>query len=186
MIHQSVAAAAQVGDPAALLELSGPAYAGLAFLSLLVSAAILLQRRAETVDRAVDHAIHGLPLAAVYGVIPFGLVLFTGAYVLSQATRVGVTNQLLVWAVGSVVVAAVVTLAALGYVVVGAYVTELEGERRLWMGAVVGAVLGATPWLFLPPRFALAVWVVVAAIGLGGTTQEWVHGERTVETEASG
>lgn len=186
MIHQSVAAAAQIGDPAAFLELSGPVYALLSFLSLLVVAAVLLQRRTETVDHAVDHATDGLPLAAVYGVIPFGLVVFGGGYVLSQTARAGVSSRVLGWAVASIVVTAILVLAALGYVVIGAYVTELEGERRLWTGAVVGAALGAIPWLLLPTQFALAVWVVVAAIGLGGTTQEWVHGERTVESEARG
>jgi len=185
MIHQgTVATAAQVGDPAALLELSGPAYAGLSFLAILAASVGLLVRREDTVDRAVDRATRGLPLAAVYGIIPFAAVLFVGGYVLSQSARVGVTNRLLVRALGAVVVATVVTLAGLGYLVIGAYVTELEGKRRLWIGAVIGAGLSALPWLLLPLLPALAAWVVVAAVGLGGTTQEWVHGERTVETEA--
>lgn len=187
MIHQAtgaVAAVAQVGDPSALLGLSGPAYAGLSFLSVLAAAVGLLVRRAESVDRAVDHANEGLPLAAVYGVIPFAAVVFVGGYILSQTARVGVTNQALVWVLGTVILVAILTLAGLGYLVVGAYVTELEGRRRIWTGAAVGAGLSALPWLVLPTLPALATWVVVAAVGLGGTTRQWVHGERTVETEA--
>lgn len=187
MIHQGaggVAAVAQVGDPSALLGLSGPAYAGLSFLLILIASVVLLDRREQTVDRAVDRAIEGLPLAAVYGVIPFASVVFIGGYVLSQTARVGVTNRILVWVLGTAVAVAIVTFAGLGYLVVGAYVTELEGERRLWTGAAVGATLSALPWLVLPALPALATWAVVAAVGLGGTTRKWVHGERTVESEA--
>jgi len=187
MTHQAtgvVVAVAQLGDPSALLGLSGPAYAGLSFLLILAAAVGLLARRADAVDLAVDRATQGLPLAALYGIIPFAAVVFIGGYILSQSARVGVTNQALVWVLGTVVVASVMTLAGLGYLVIGAYLTELEGARRLWTGAALGAGLSALPWLVLPTVPALAAWVVVAAVGLGGTTQQWVHGERTVETEA--
>jgi hypothetical protein len=189
MIDQGVGGTitpAQVGDPSALLALSGPAYAALSFVSILVAAVLLLSRREAVVDRAVDRATQGLPLAAVYGVIPFATVVFVGGYILSQTTRIGVTSRLLVWVLAAVVVVAMVVLAGLGYLVAGGYVTELEGERRLWTGAVVGAGLSALPWLLLPTLPAAVVWIVVAAVGLGGTTQKWVHGERTVETEARG
>ena len=187
MIYRGTGAgtvAAQVGDPSALLGLSAPVQATLSFLSILVVSVGLLSWRAGTVDEAVDRAIQGLPLAAIYGVIPFGVVLFVSGYVLSQTARVGVASQTLAQVLGMAVVAAIAVLAALGYLVVGAYATELEGERRLWVGAAVGAGLTALPWLVLPTLPALATWVVLAAIGLGGTTQTWVHGERTVETEA--
>mgnify|MGYP007099780563 FL=1 len=116
--------------------------------------------------------------------IPFPSVLFVGGYILSQSARVGVTNRAIVVVLGAAVFVATVTLAGLGYLVVGAYTTELEGQRRVWTGAVAGAVLSALPWLVLPTVPALVAWVVVAAVGLGGTTQRWIHGERTVETEA--
>ena len=187
MIHQAtvvVPAVAQVGDLSVLFDLSGPVYAGLSFLSILAAAAGLLYTRTEVADRAVDRAVQGLPLAAVYGVIPFAAVLFVGGYILSQSARVGVTNRAIVVVLGAAVFVATVTLAGLGYLVVGAYTTELEGQRRVWTGAVAGAVLSALPWLVLPTVPALVAWVVVAAVGLGGTTQRWIHGERTVETEA--
>ena len=189
MIHQAtvvVTAVAQVGDLSVLFDLSGPVYAGLSFLSILAAAAGLLYTRTEVADRAVDRAVQGLPLAAVYGVIPFAAVLFVGGYILSQSARVGVTNWAIVVVLGAAVLVSIVTLAGLGYLVVGAYTTELEGQRRVWTGAVAGAVLSALPWLVLPTVPALVAWVVVAAVGLGGTTQRWIHGERTVETEARG
>lgn len=189
MLHHGVGGvvtAAQIGDPSALLELSGPAYAVLSFLAILATGAGLLVRREPGVDLAVDRAVRGLPLAAVYGIIPFAAVAFVGGYVVSQGARVGVTSRLLVQTLGALVAVAMVALAGLGYLVVGAYATELEGERRLWVGAVVGAALSALPWLLLPLVPALVAWIVVAAVGLGGTTQRWVHGERTVETETSG
>lgn len=179
-----VATVAQIGDPSALLDLSAPAYAGLSFLAILTAGVGLLAWRADTVDLAVDHAIRGLPLAALYGVIPFAAVVFIGGYVLSQSARVGVANQALVWVLGAVVIACIVTLAGLGYLVIGTYLTEVEGSRRPWTGAALGAGLSALPWIVLPTLPALATWVVVAAVGLGGTTQQWVHGERTVESEA--
>lgn len=171
-------------DPSALFELSGPAYAAASFAVLLAAAATFLARREAAVDRAVDHAVGGSPLAVVYGVIPFGAVAFVGGYVLSESARVGVATRLLVVVLMIAVVVATTAFAGLGYLIVGAYVTELEGRRRLRTGAVVGAAIGAVPWIALPPGPALAVWVGVAAVGLGGTTREWVHGERTVETEA--
>jgi hypothetical protein len=189
MIHHDaggVVAATQIGDPSALLELAGPAYAVLSFLAILVAGVGLLIRREPGVDLAVDRAIRGLPLAAVYGIIPFAAVVFVGGYIISQGARVGVANRLLVQTPGVLVVVATVVLAGLGYLVVGVFLTELEGNRRLWTGAVVGATLSAIPWVLLPLAPALAVWIVVAAVGLGGTTQRWVHGERTVETEARG
>ena len=116
--------------------------------------------------------------------IPFAAVVFLGGYVLSQTARAGVTNRILVWVLGTAVAVGIVTFAGLGYLVVGAYITEMEGARRLWTGAAVGAALSAVPWLVLPTLPALATSAAVAAVGLGGTTQRWVHGERTVESEA--
>jgi hypothetical protein len=189
MLHHGaggVVAAAQIGDPSALLDLSGPAYAVLSFLAILAAGGGLLVRRESGVDLAVDRAIRGLPLAAVYGIIPFAAVVFVGGYVVSQSARVGVANRLLVQTLGVLVIGAAVVLAGLGYLVVGASLTELEGDRRLWIGAAVGATLSALPWLLFPLVPAAVVWIGVAAVGLGGTTQRWVHGERTVETEARG
>ncbi|WP_311172921.1 hypothetical protein [Halobellus ordinarius] len=187
MLTQGVIAVvtAQVGDPSVLLGMPGPYYAVGSFLTVLAAAVGLLARRESLVERATDRAIERSPLAILYGVIPFALSAFVGGYVLSQAARVGAGGPLIVTGMASLVGIALVTLAGLGYLVVGSYLTEIEGARRPWPGAVVGAGLSAIPWLVLPLLPALFVWFVLAAVGLGGTTQEWIHGERTVETERS-
>jgi hypothetical protein len=177
---------AQIGDPSALLGLPTPYYAGFSFLVILAAAVGLLVSRETIVEEAIDRAIEGSAVGTVYGVIPFALVAFVGGYVLSQAARVGAGGPILVYGIGVLVSIGLVVLAGLGYLVVGSYITEMEGARRPWPGAVVGAGLSALPWLVLPLTPALFAWFVLPAVGLGGTTQQWIHGERTVESERNG
>ena len=181
-----VGVVAQIGDLSALLGLSGPVYAGLSFVAVLASGVTLLVTRGEFVERAVDRAVDGSPLSVLYGVIPFLLVAFAGGYALNQFARAGVGGPLLARGWRLLVAVVGVGFVGLGYLVTGTYLTEIEGERRPWHGAVVGAVLSALPWLFLPALPAVVLWVLGAATGLGAPTQRWVHGERTVETEAGG
>jgi len=182
----AVGVVAQIGDLSALFGLSGRIYAGLSFLVVLASGGVLLVTRDEFVERAVDRVVDGSPLSILYGVIPFLLVAFAGGYALNQFARAGVGGPLLARGWSLLVAAVGVGFVGLGYLVTGTYLTEVEGERRPWHGAVVGAVLSALPWLFLPTLPAVVVWVLGAAAGLGAPTQQWVHGKRTVETEAGG
>lgn len=187
-MHHDVAVGvvAQIGDLSAIFGLSGEIYAVLSFLAVLASGVALLVARGEFVERAVDRVVDGSALSVLYGVIPFLLVAFAGGYALSQFARAGVGGPLLAQGWSLLVAAIGVGFVGLGYLVGGTYLTEIEGERRPWHGAFVGAVLSALPWLFLPTVPAVLVWVLGAAAGLGPPTQQWVHGERTVETEASG
>ena len=182
----AVGVTAQIGDLSALFGLSGEVYAGISFLIVLVSGVALLVGRDEFVERAVDRVVDGSTLSVLYGVIPFLLVAFAGGYALSQFARAGVGGPLLVrgWSLLVLVIGA--GFVGLGYLLVGTYLTQIEGERRPWHGAVVGAVLSALPWLLLPAMPAALLWALGAATGLGAPTQQWVHGERTVETEAAG
>ena len=182
----AVGVTAQIGDLSAIFGLSGEVYAGLSFLTVLVSGIALLVTRERFVDRAVDRVVEGSPLAVLYGILPFFFVAFAGGYALSQFARAGVANLWLARGWSLFVALVGVGFAGLGYLVVGTYLTEIEGERRPWHGAVVGAVLSALPWLLLPTVPAVLLWVLGAAAGLGASTRRWVHGERTVETEASG
>jgi hypothetical protein len=176
---------AQLGGPA-LGEVSGVTLAAGSFVLVLAVGTALANYRGRTVDRAVDRTLDGSPLAVVYGLIGFGLVAVIGAYVLSQAAQVGLGGPVLGIAAAVVVGGALATLAGFGYLIVGTVLTEFEGARRPWLGAVIGAVLSALPWLLVPPLPALAVWTLVAAVGLGSPTRHYVHAERTVETEARG
>jgi hypothetical protein len=169
---------AQVG----LADLSGPTRGALSFALVLLFDVALLARRPATVDRAVDRVLDGSPAAVLYGLVAFALVAVFGSYGLSQVARVGVAPTAL-RPVGTVVVGtALAALAAFGYLVVGTALTGIEGARRPWVGAVVGAVLSALPWLVLPVLPALACWTLVAAVGLGAPTRHYVHDARTVET----
>jgi hypothetical protein len=44
--------------------------------------------------------------------------------------------------------------------------------------------VSALPWLALPALPALAVWTLVAAVGLGSPTRHYIHDDRSVRTEA--
>lgn len=174
---------AQFGGLSALLELSGPARGALSFALVLLVGVGLLIRREAAVDRAVDLAADGSPLAVVYGLIAFGLLGFVAGYLLTQtaefAPEPGLIQAILVLAG-----LAAVVLGGFGYAVVGVWITDIEGARRPWPGAVLGAALSAVPWLVLPGVVALLGWMLLAAVGLGSVTRHWVHGERTVESEA--
>ncbi|GGI94254.1 hypothetical protein GCM10008995_00550 [Halobellus salinus] len=180
------ATTAQIGDLSAILGLSGRVYAGISFLAVLVAGFGLLVTRSGFVDRAVDRVIEESPFSVLYGTIPFFFVAFAGGYALNQFARAGVGSLWLAQGWSLVVSVVGVGFAGLGYLVFGTYLTEVEGERRPWHGAVAGAVVSALPWLLLPTLPAVLVWLLGAAAGLGAPTRRWVHGERTVETEASG
>ena len=176
-------AAAQSVDPVAFVDLSGPARAAVSFVLVALFGAALLSVRGPAVDRAVDRTVEGSPVAVFYGLLAFGLFGFVAGYLLTQALSLGLGGPVLRWVGTAVVGAGALTLAGFGYTVVGTWLTEVEGPRRPWPGAVVGAVLSALPWLVLPAVPALVVWIAGAAVGLGSTTRHWVHGARDVEAE---
>lgn len=173
------------GGLSTLLELSGPARGALCFVFVLLVGVGLLTWRAPTVDRAVDLTVDGTPLAVIYGVVAFGLLTFVGGYVFTQLARVAPSAAVLQAALAGVGLGAV-ALGGFGYLVLGTWITEIEGTRRPWPGAVVGAGISAVPWLFLSTWPATGAWLLLAAFGLGSVTRNWVHGERTVESETSG
>ena len=173
-----------VGGPSGPVDASGPVLAGVSFVLVLLFAVGLLGRRPAAVGRAVDRTVDGSPLAAVYGVVAFALVAAVGGYGLFQLARVGLGGTTLRWLGALVVGTALTTLGSFGYLVVGAALTQVEGPRRPLLGAAVGAVVSALPWLVLPALPALAVWTLVAAVGLGGPTRHYVHDDRSVPAEA--
>ena len=182
MFASLAALPAQV-DPSVLADLSPAGRALVSFVVVLVVAAGLLNWRAETVERAVERTADASPLAVAYGLVAFGLVAAITAYGLSQVARAGLDGRVVEVGVVVVVGGALSALGAFGYLVVGSLLTEFEGPRRPWIGAVVGAVLSAIPLLALPTLPALAVWTLVAAVGVGSPTRHYIHSERTVESE---
>jgi hypothetical protein len=165
-------------------ELSASVRSVLSFAVVLLAGVAFLRWRGPMVDRAVDRTVEGSPVAVVYGVVAFVLVVVIAAYGLTQVARLGASGTVL-RTVGELVGgAALVALSAFGYLVLGVYLTEVEGARRPLLGALVGAVLSALPWLVLSTLPALAAWALLSAVGLGSPTRHYIHGDRTVATEA--
>lgn len=176
-------AAAQPVDPTAMAD--APAFVRGAGSFLLVSlfGGVVLARREPLVDRAVDDVMGRPSVSVLYGLVAFVLVLFAGFYASDLLGRVGVAATPLGYVAIAILVGGVSTLAGLGYVVVGTLLTDLHGGRRPWYGLLLGAALSAVGWVALPVPAAFAVWVLVAAFGVGGRTRTWIHSERFEATE---
>jgi len=179
-------AAAQPLSPTVVTDLSGPVRALGSFALVLLFGGALLVRYGEFVDESLDALIDSPYAAVPYGLMAYGVVVLVGLYGISQLGRVGVANTVLGQLGVVAILTVVVVLTALGFLVVGTLLTDLSGRRRPTRGLVLGAVLSAVGWVALPFAGGLAIWVVVAAFGIGGTTRRWFHAERTVETERQG
>jgi hypothetical protein len=160
---------------------SDPGRAVASFLLVLSVAAAVRYGRAGLLDRAVDATLERPLTAPLYGVAASALGWLLVAYVFGQALRVG-------GAVGrvAVVLGVGVALAAagFGFAVVGAAVTTVLGDRRPWIGTLVGAGISVVVLLGLPGRVGLVGWVALAATGLGGTARRWLHASQSVERKA--
>jgi hypothetical protein len=177
--------AAQPLEPVTLAEAPGVVWATASFLLVLLFGGALQYRYDGYVDRSVDAALDRPRIAVVYGLMAFGFVLFAGGYASSQVARIGgVGDTLSMAALGAAGLVALV-LAGLGFVVVGTLLTEMRGARRPWHGLVLGAGISAVGWLVLPLLGGLAAWVILAAFGIGGSTREWFHTPRRVESGAN-
>lgn len=175
----------QAGGLGVLLDLPGPALGALSFALVLLVGTGLLIWRPGAVDRAVDLTVEGTPLSIIYGVIAFGMVAFVGGYLITQLGQVATSAALLQVSVGLVGLAAV-ALGGFGYAVFGTWLTQVEGDRRPWPGVALGAALSAAPWAVLPPLGAALAWILLAAVGLGNATQDWIHSDQPTESELRG
>lgn len=160
----------------------GPALASVVLVGLVGAA--VLGRDGAFLDRAVDDTMDRPAVAVVYGLLAYVLVLFAGFYANDLLMRVGVAGTPLGTVVLVVLGGGVLLLSSLGYLVVGTLLTDLHGGRRPRHGLVLGALLSGVGWLLLPVPFAVATWVLVAAVGVGGPTRTWVHSERAVHPDA--
>jgi hypothetical protein len=176
-------ASAQPIDSTSLTSLS---VVGRALLSATLVAgfgAVLVDRKGTFVDQAVDDLLARPSVAIIYGLIAYVLVLMVGMYVVSLLAEVGAVNTAASLVPLAILVIGGIALGALGFVVVGTVLTDLRGVRRPWQGLAIGVAISAVGWLALPAIWALALWLLLAAFGVGGTTRTWVHSERTVTSE---
>jgi len=175
-VGQSVDVATLGGLPGYLKALGS-------FLLVVAFGGLVLRLSEGRVDRSLD-ALYDQPYRAVpYGLMGYVIALTVGLFGLSQLSRAGVASTLVGRLVALILVGIVVALTAFGFLVVGTLVTDVQGQRRPTYGLLIGAALSAVGWLALPTAGGLAVWVLLAAFGLGGAVRRWFHAERTVETE---
>lgn len=168
-------ATAQSLGPSVVTEAPASLRAVASFVLVLLFGGGLLYRYGGFVERSVDSSKEQLLLSVVYGVIAYGLVGFVCVYAYSQLARLGTGGAVLSTVAVATVGIVALTLAGLGFVVVGTLLTDLQGRRQPWVGLVIGAAVSAVAWLALPLLPGLVAWLVVTAFGIGGPTRRWVH-----------
>ncbi|PSP85007.1 hypothetical protein BRC83_03615 [Halobacteriales archaeon QS_1_68_17] len=170
--------AGQTLDPSAVA--AAPSFVRVAggFLLVLVFGGVLRWQFEARVVRAVEVSTDRPLNSILYGTFAQVAVLFLGVYVISQLGQVGVGGRA-VDAVALVTGVFVMTLAGFGFTVVGIFLVRTAGERRLSVGVVVGAGLGAVVWLLPSFLLGLLAWVAVVGLGVGGPTREWLHASQT-------
>jgi|GEM_PF-609573 len=176
-------AGAQPLGPSTVADSSGVVRA-LASIVLvgLVGAAFLL-RYGGVVEDAVEDTMDRPVVGIVYGLFAYLLVLFAGLYANDLLVRAGVAGTPLGLLALAILAGGLVLVTSFGYVVVGTLLTDLSGDRRPWYGLLLGALLSGVGWLLLPGLGAVAAWILVGALGIGGATRTWVHRDRPVHAE---
>jgi hypothetical protein len=172
-------ATAQV-DPSAITQVSSPVRALASLLLVLVFGSAVRYLYEEFVEDAISSSMDQPLNSFIYGVLALGGVAFLGGYAITQVSRLRVGPLLSLTQI--VLGVLVLTLAGLGFTVVGTRITELLDERQLWYGVGIGAVISAVAWLIPSFLLALLIWSIVAAVGVGGPTREWLHATREGDT----
>jgi len=170
-------------DPSQVAGIPPLYRAAASFVLVVLFGVVVLSWSRRFVAGSVEASMDQPHVSVVYGLIAYGLVGFLGFLLLMQLSLVGLTDSSLVYVAGGLVGVGMSVLAGLGYAVVGSAIVELAGERRLYNGLVLGAILSALALLVFPPLVGLLAWVVLAALGVGGPVRRWMHDERTVATE---
>lgn len=170
-------------NPAAVLDASPAARAAASFVLVTAFGAAALYWREDLVDRAIESSMERPLISVVYGTMAYILVTFLSGYAFSQVAQLGVGGEVLPLLGVAVGGSAILSLAGLGYVVVGGRLTEVRGQRSPWLGLAVGAAISGVA-LALPGPLGIAVWIAIAAVGIGGPTRNYIHDSRSAEIEA--
>jgi len=176
-------ASAQPLNPTAVADAPPVVQAVGSFVLVGLCGGLVLARRGHLVDRAVDDTMASPVIAVLYGLGAYVFVLFAGLLASTLLAQFGVARTPVGALSAVVLVGGVALLGGFGYVVVGTVLTDLFDERRPRRGLLLGSALSAVCWLVLPVLAAVAVWLLVAAVGVGGRARTWVHAERTVPAE---
>lgn len=169
--------ALQALDPGVVVDAPAPVRAVGSFLLTVLFGGAVIYRHGGRIEEAVDASMARPLLSVVYGLIAYGLVGFFGVYAYSQLARIGVGTTALSLVAVVVLGGLLFSLGGLGFVVVGAWLTELLGIGDPWAGLVGVGLVSAAAWLLLPAAAGLVVWLGIAAVGIGGPTRQWMHAE---------
>jgi hypothetical protein len=172
-------AAAQV-DPSTITEASSLVRALISLLLVLLFGGVVRYLYEEFVEESIASSMDQPLNSFIYGILALGGVAFLGGYLITQVGRLQVGPLL---SLAQIITGVLyLTLAGLGFTVVGTRITELLDERQLWYGVAIGAIISAGAWLIPSFLLALIVWSLVAAVGVGGPTRDWLHATREGDT----
>jgi hypothetical protein len=166
----------QALDPSVMFGAPPEVRAAASLVLTVAFGGAVIYRYGGQLDGAVDASMESPLVSVVYGLMAYGLVVFVVAYAYSQLARLGVGAATIGLVGGLVLAAGLLSLGGLGFVVVGAWLTETVGSRDPWLGLVGLAAVAAIAWLVLPVLLGLLVWLGFAAVGIGGPVRRWVHG----------
>ena len=172
-------------DPSAAAQLPATVLATGSFLLVLAFGTIALWRSREFVERGIVTSMRQPHMSLVYGLIAYGLVGFIGFLLLIQLSFAGISDSSFRYVALALIGAGMLSLAGPGYAIVGTRVLDQVGGRQPWNGLALGAVLSATSLLVLPLQLGALVWLLVAALGIGGPVREWMHADRDVNDDTA-
>lgn len=169
----------QTVDPTVIADTSGPTRAVLSFLSTVVFGGAVIYRYGDRLDGAADASMANPLLSVVYGAIAYGGIVFLFGYAYSQLSRVGVETGALAVVAAPLFIVLVLSLGGAGFAVIGAWIASIADVSDPLTGLVAVGAVGAIGWVLLPDALAVAVWVGIAAVGIGGPVRRWFHAEST-------
>jgi hypothetical protein len=171
------------GGPIDVVGVGGPTRAVASFLLVLVVGTAIRYRWGDVLDRSVEATVERPARGTIYGVaaVVFGWLMV--AYAFAQAFRLGTALGTAAVALGT---AGALVVVAAGFVVVGTTVVTILDRGWAWAGPFVGAAISGLAWLALPFGPGLAVWLLLAAVGVGGPARRWVHASQSVERAVDG
>lgn len=172
----------QAVDLSTFLGASAEWRAAASFLLTVVFGGAVIYRYGGRIDGAVDASMDRPLVSTLYGLMAYGLLLFATGYLFSQLAGAGLESRVVWVAFAAAFGAVVFSLCGYGFVIVGAWVTDIIGSRDPWAGLVGVGILIAVAWLLLPVILGAIVWFGIAALGIGGPTRLWIHEDVTGRT----
>lgn len=173
-------------DPGVVFDAPAAVRAAVSFLVTVLLGGAIIYRYGGRVDVAARATRESPLLSVVYGLGAFGFVVFVVAFGLSELSRIGIGLRLVSVLVSVALLAMVLSLGAVGFGIVGALLADVVGVRDPMFGLVGAAGASAAVWFALPFVVGALVWLLIAAVGIGGSTRRWVHQSPVEGVEAGG